>query len=188
MKSIVNIKENMKNHPIKKYAIHILAVTALCDDAFDIPHNKCALILLTNRTNPYIDALDLRKIVIDILDVEDKNHPRAFTRTHANFIIWFINNLPKEVTDIYVCCSKGGSRSPGCAAALMLMSGRSDKDVWLNPFYTPNLLVFQLLCKEFGIFMPYLFVYIRLIKNNRAFHKAQKVKGICPYERWQILE
>ncbi len=178
----------MKYHHIKKYTIHILAVTALCEDVFDIPHKHCALILLTNRTNVYINKLDIKKLVVDILDVEDKKHPRAFTRAHARLIISFLRRLPKDVTDIYVCCSKGGSRSPGCAAALMLMSGRSDKDVWLNPFYTPNILVFQVLCREFGIFMPNCFVYYRLIRNDLAYKKAQKSKGITKYERWQILE
>ncbi len=182
------ISSAMKNQQIKKYIIHILAVTALSEDVFDIPHSQCALILLTNRTNTYIDSLDMKKLVVDILDIEDKRHPRAFTRAHARMVISFLRQLPEEVTDLYVCCSKGGSRSAGCAAALMLMSGRSDKDVWLNPFYTPNLLVFQVLCREFGIFMPGLFVSIRLARNNRAYRKAQKAQGKCGYERWEILK
>ena len=76
-------------------------------------------------------------------------------------IIRFLRQLPKSVTDLYVCCSKGGSRSPAVAAAVLRMSGRSDKAVWDNPYYVPNWLVYQ-----------------SLVKNG----------GVSEYERWQIIE
>jgi len=56
----------------------------------------------------------------------------------------------------------------------MLMSGRSDADIWLNPFYTPNVLVFKTLCREFGLFMPDVFVAFRQHTNVKAYKKAKK--------------
>ena len=97
------------------------------------------------------------------------------------------HSLPENITDLYICCSKGGSRSTGCAAALMLMSGRSDDDVWKNPYYTPNFLVFREMCREFGIDMPDEAVEERLRINDEAFRNAQKNKNGGKYERWQIL-
>ena len=105
----------------------------------------------------------------------------------AIVIIKFISNLPECITDLYICCSKGGSRSTGCAAALMLMSNRSDDDVWKNPYYTPNYLVFRELCREFGIDMSDEAVSDRLRINDEAYKTAQKNKNAGKYERWQIL-
>ena len=173
---------------MKKYVIHILAVPAVSGKVFDIPYSNCAIILCTSRSNAFIDSIRCEKLVLDFLDVEDRRHDRAFDRACASTIISFINKLPANISDLYVCCSKGGSRSAGCAAALMLMSGRSDRDVWRNPFYTPNTLVFRLLCQEYGIFMPMIFVRWRKWINERSFKKAQKRNGDTgEYERWQIL-
>ena len=177
----------MKYSKIKKYAIHILAVPALAKSVFDLPTNQCALIVLTRRSNEFIESTSMKKIIVDIEDVEYKWARGAITGAHARMIITFINNLPAEVTDLYVCCSKGCSRSPGCAAALLLMSGRSDKDVWLNPFYYPNTLVFGMICREFGIFMPWINVYLRRHINRIAYSLISKKHGKTKYERWQIL-
>ena len=177
---------NMKY--IKKYPLHILAVPALCYDIFDIPMYQCAVIICTGRSNAFIEnEIRKNKLVLDFLDVEDEKLPGAFTRWDARKITSFIRDLPDEVSDIYVCCSKGGSRSAGCAAALLRMSGRSDKDVWRNPYYTPNTLVYKILCREFGILMPDIFVWILCRINDRAYKKAQKKKSSGKYERWQIL-
>lgn len=176
------------NHQLKKYVIHILAVPALTYDVFDIPLENCAFIICTNRSNYTIDnIIQKNKLVLDFLDVEDADLPRAFNRGHARKIIQFLLNLPSNVSDIYVCCSKGGSRSAGCAAALLKMSGRNDKKVWLNPYYTPNILVYKILCREYGIFMPDWRVDLLNKLNEWAFRKAQKKGNSGKYERWQIL-
>ena len=175
------------NEYINKYVIHILAVTAISEAVFDIPLENCAMITLTTRTPPALKRIKIRKLVVDIQDVEDTELYGAFTSEHARTIIKFIHSLPENITDLYICCSKGGSRSTGCAAALMLMSGRSDDDVWKNPYYTPNFLVFREMCREFGIDMPDEAVEERLRINDEAFRNAQKNKNGGKYERWQIL-
>ena len=172
----------------KKRTIHILAITAINNETFDMPQENNAIIICTNRINRFIfQCLPENILILDFPDVEDKNYPGAFNNAHARRIIHFVQNLSDKVTDIYVCCSKGGSRSPAVAAALPRMSGRSDRKVWCNPYYVPNTLVYLRLCREYGFFTTGFSVKIRAMINERAFAKAKKRNG-TKYERWQILE
>ena len=171
----------------KKYAIHILAITAIDGETFDLPQKKNAIIVCTDRENKYVNlCLPENILIINFPDVENKRYPGAFNGAHARKIIKFIRNLSEDVTDIYVCCSKGGSRSPAVAAALLRMSGRSDMDVWRNPYYVPNTLVYFILCREYGLPIDMFSVRIRTLINNRSFKKVQNGSP-SKYERWQIL-
>ncbi len=172
----------------KKYTLHILAIRAINADTFDLPIEQNAIIVCTNRDNIFINqCLPQNTLIMNFPDVENNKCIGAFTNAHARKIISFIRNLPNEVTDIYICCSKGGSRSPAIAAALLRMSGRSDKAVWHNPYYTPNTLVYLKLCQEYGFTTNWFSVKIRTLINDLCFYLTQK--GIpTRYERWQILE
>lgn len=171
----------------RKRTIHILAITAVNGETFDLPKEQNAIIVCTGRENKFIyQCLPENILVIDFPDTEDEKYPGAFSGAHARKIISFVKGLDDKVTDIYVCCSKGSSRSTAVAAALLKMSGRSDRAVWCNPYYVPNPLVYLKLCREYGFFTTRLSVKIRSIINERAFVKAQK-KGYTKYERWQII-
>lgn len=177
-----------KKSYIKKYTIHILAITALNGETFDLPPGQNAIIICTNRKNRFISqCLPGNTLVMDFPDVEDKRYPGAFNRAHARAIIRFVGSLSDAVTDIYVCCSKGGSRSPAVAAALLRMSGRDDAAVWKNPYYVPNTLVYLRLCREFGLSTNRLSVGMKTKMNERAFRRAKAGKPV-KYERWQILD
>lgn len=177
------------NKRIKKYCIHILAASGLTPDAFDLPMQRYAVIICTNRTNDFIDKYIINnKLVLDFPDVEDRHYPGAFNYAHARAIIRFLSALPDEVTDLYVCCSKGSSRSPAVAAAILKASGRSDAPVWHNPFYVPNLLVYERLCRSFGIFMPHIVVLWKNLMNTIAFKIAKHRGNGGKFERWQILD
>lgn len=177
-----------KNRKIKKYTIHILAIRAINRETFDLDQEKNAVIVCTNRDNKFIYECKPENILImNFPDVEDKKYPGAFNSAHARKIIRFIRGLSDEVTDIYVCCSKGGSRSPAVAAALLRMSGRKDMAVWDNPYYVPNTLVYLRLCREYGLLETHFSTWIRTQINRLAFRRAQKGRP-CKYERWQILE
>ena len=114
-------------------------------------------------------------------NVENKRPPNAFNKADAKRIINFV-----LVTDIYVCCSQGISRNPAVAAFLLKASGRNDMVVWRNPYYSPNTLVYALLCQEYGIRSSFLSAKVRKIANKKAFRSIQKGKS-CEYERWEIL-
>ena len=173
---------------LKRYAIHILSVSAIDPDTFDLPEVQYALILCTRRTNRYLDLEKiLYKIVIPFPDAEDKTVPGAYNSAHARAIVRFLLTLPESVTDLFIVCSKGGSRSTALAAAILKASGRSDDVIWNNPFYVPNTLVYQRTCRELGIFMPFIAVKLKKWKNDRQFKKAKKRKNSGNYERWMII-
>lgn len=177
--------------PIKKYTIHILAITAFnpkhFEIPFDLPDERNAVIICTGRENEFLKNYKGNKLDVVFLDVEDPRVPGSFECVHARAIIRFIKLLPEEVTDIYVCCSKGSSRSAAVAAWLLRMSGRNDDRVWLNPYYVPNILVYYVLCKEAGIPITPDQVLFKQKQNEEAYKKLQQ--GVpCEYERWQILE
>lgn len=174
---------------LKRYAIHILAVPAIDADVFDLPMKQNALISCTNkRTTDFLNGEEIiHKLIMEFPDEEDHRIPGTFNDVHARVIIRFLNDLPDSVTDLYVCCSKGQSRSAGLAAALLLGSGRKDFDVWMNPFYVPNALVFRKMCNGLGIFMPRILVRLKKTMNAYAYRKAQKIGNAGEYERWQIL-
>jgi len=179
----------MRQHRIKKYTIHILAITAIAPEVFDIPMSRCAIIVCTDRGNKYLGLFPERQIcVMPFIDVEDAVHPLAIRGAHARAIIRFLRQLPDEVTDLYVCCSKGGSRSPAVAAAILRMSGRNDNVVWKNPFYVPNKLVYQVICREFGLFAPDWYVERKVELNRQCYLNASQNSDAGEYERWQIIE
>lgn len=121
-------------------------------------------------------------------DIEEPDNPFAIRGAHARAIIRFLRQLPDEVTDLYVCCSKGGSRSPAVAAAILRMSGRNDDVVWKNPFYVLNKLVYQVICREFGLFAPKWYVKHKAELNWQCYMKAARYGDTGGYERWQIIE
>lgn len=178
----------MRQHKIKKYIIHILAIPAIGPEVLDLPMSRSAIIACTSRDNRYLNLFpEKQKCIVPFADVEDPNHPMAIRGAHARFIIRFLRNLPDEVTDLYICCSKGGSRSPAVAAAVLRMSGRSDKIVWKNPFYVPNKLVYQVICKEFGLFAPNWYVKRLVELNWQCYMRAARYGDAGKYERWQII-
>ena len=179
----------MRQHLIKKYTIHILAIPAIKPELFDIPISRCAIISCTDRKNRHVFMFPAtQRCLIPFADSEDTTHPYAITAVQARLIIRFLRRLPDEVTDLYVCCSKGGSRSPAVAAAILRMSGRSDKAVWENPFYVPNRLVYQVICREFGLFAPDWCMDTLVALNLKCYMEAVEHGNTRGYERWQIIE
>lgn len=174
---------------MKRYTIHIYGIRAMNAEVFDLPPKQNAVIVCTDVGNRYIDEVLDPRLVKRVLfrDTENSWEPGAMTPAHAREIIDFVNGLPETVTDIYVCCMKGGSRSPAVAAALLRGSGRSDLDVWQNPYYVPNKLVYQILCQEMGLEADDEFVRQRVRINELAFAEAQKRGNAGDYERWQLL-
>ena len=171
---------------LKRFVIHILSVPAINADVFDLSMDKNAVIICTDRTSEFIEGDYIKhKLILPFQDVEIKNMPGAFNEAYARSVIRFLQKLPDCVSDLYVCCSKGGSRSPALAAAILKGSKRSDDPVWKNPFYNPNKLVYWKMCKELGIFMPWPLVKHKGAINERAFKDADKDN--LEYERWQIL-
>ena len=169
---------------IKPYTIHILPIVAINADTFELPLSKNALINCSEKETP----TTLIPHVLDLFfqDTTEPNDPNSFNQAHAKAIIDFLETLPNEVSDLYICCSQGYSRSPAIAAAVLRMSGHSDDDVWHNPYYSPNSLVYSLLCKEANLPITSQ-TLAKLQKENALAFKAVQSGEPCEYERWQII-
>lgn len=75
---------------------------------------------------------------------------------------------------LYVCCDSGESRSTAMAAAIMRYYGKSDKEIWTNHHYHPNLLVYKEQMRAFGFKVGKLRMkYLKYI-NNKALNKVMK--------------
>ena len=184
-KKMFLIKRRIK---LKKYAIHILPIPAVTSDIFEYPLDKNALVSCVSRTTLFLSGkTGFPKLILPFLDVEDETVPGAFNSAYAREIIRFIQSIPDSVTDLYVCCSKGGSRSPALAAALLKASGRSDRAVWKNPYYIPNKLVYKTMRDELGYYIPWIIVKLKSFDNEMQFRKAKRKGSSGKYERWQIL-
>lgn len=171
---------------VSKLAIHILPVSAVKPDILDTKPQNTALIVCSEEACLFTNLFS-ESLIIPFADTRDKHGLGSITSDQAKNIVAFAKKIHFSVTDLYICCSEGVSRSPAVAAVLLRMSGRSDKAVWNNPFYSPNPLVYQIICHEAGVFAPTWYVW--LLKNKNAFiYKLSKARGNTgKYERWQII-
>ena len=159
---------------IKKYAIRVMPVKQLaCPDA---PCGENCAVISAAELPKGFDRERIPCLIVPFADVSDPDRPGAFTPENAGEIVDFVRRLPASVTELVCCCSAGESRSTAVAAALLKASGRSDRPVWHNLFYSPNPLVYSLLCRELGVPMP-LFIAKLKKRLSRLRFKYAKLKG-----------
>ena len=102
-------------------------------------------------------------------DTTNKHNPGRFTQNMADAVLKKIKeNADKN--NIYICCDSGESRSMAIAAAVMRFYNRSDKIIWNNPHFHPNLLVYELMCKSMRLSCSKL----RLLYNKKVSDYALK--------------
>ena len=173
---------------LKKYVVHILSVKVLSSDSFDLPKEEYAMIVLSeDEQNPAFDLCEKSQFLrLSFEDVGESN-PNACSSSDAEKALAFLATLPDTVTDLYICCDYGESRSPAVAAAVLLASGRKDQAVWENPYYHPNAFVFRTFCQTFGVSMSNADVSDRVRQNEQAFQNAIHHIPGEGYEKWQLL-
>lgn len=190
-RKIVSISEHVSftimKRIIKPFIIHILPIKTIRPDLLDIAPQNAALIVCSDDSNRYLDIFQYR-LVIPFADINSKNGANAITSANAKSIIDFVLSLPKTVTDLYICCTEGISRSPAVAAAFLRMSGREDRVIWNNPYYLPNPLVYKTICREAGLFAPEWYVWILKKRSALGYKFSRKRGNTGNYERWQIIE
>lgn len=127
---------------------------------------------------------DSRKLILSFDDIEDVKHINAFTQEQANQIRIRVNRwISQKVKEIYICCDSGESRSAAIAAAIrrhlerkrrkyIIKISPKEKDIWANPHYHPNILVYDLMCKAFHMKTTKLGLFIRKRTSRNALRKA----------------
>ena len=131
---------------------------------------KCGAIISSSSR---IDTAKLFGIFFVFRQYEDLDYEcpgRSFSQTDAAVFADFIKNLEADV--LYCCCDAGESRSPAVAAAVMRYFGLDDLQIWRNPHYHPNLLVFEMLAAALGAAVSDEEKDFRFYTNQKAFRDA----------------
>ena len=173
--------------PNNKYNIHISSIKALTENTFTDTVGDYAVISCAERTSRYLSLCPPPLLLqLTFADTISETDPRGFTAEHGKDIKSFMEALPDTVSDLFIFCDAGESRSTAIAAAILLASGRSDDAVWNNPFYHPNTLVFSHLCQAFGIKLSQEQIEAKRKQSEDAFKNA--IKNGTVYERWEVIK
>lgn len=103
-------------------------------------------------------------------DLDYECQGRSFSKADAAAFADFVKHLAADV--LYCCCDAGESRSPAVAAAVMRFLGVDDMEVWENPHYHPNMLVFEMLANTLGVAISDQEKDFRFYINRKAFRDA----------------
>ena len=131
---------------------------------------KCGAIISSASE---IDIEKVQRIPYVFRRYEDLDYEcpgRSFSKTDAGSFADFVKTL--EVEMLYCCCDAGESRSPAVAAAVMRHFGLDDMQVWKNPHYHPNMLVFEMLADALGAAVSDEEKDFRFYTNQKAFRDA----------------
>lgn len=116
------------------------------------------------------------KLLLEFDDITNKNAFSAFNIDKAMIIKGFIDSLEQNIKALYICCDSGESRSTAIGAAVMRYTKMSDMDMWKNPYYHPNPLVYQLQRKSFGISVSKFEVRRKVHINEKALRNCMRKK------------
>ena len=171
----------------EKLKIHISSIMALNETTFPENSGDYAVINCAERKNKILSAYPPPLLLqLSFADTANENDPRCFSAEHGKKIKFFVESLPQTVSDLFIFCDAGESRSTAIAAAILLAFGRSDDAVWNNPFYHPNTFVFGRLCEAFGIELTEEQIASKKRQSEDAFKNA--VKNGTQYKRWEAIE
>ena len=147
---------------VPEYKIHIASIKHLLhlkSTAYD--HQHCAAILCSADFRQITRQIPFRYFIrLKFQDTNDPTDGNSFSSAQAKELTGFLSGLPAGITDLYIACDAGCSRSPAIAAALLRASHRSDMLIWKNPRYYPNPLVYKTLCDAYRLFTPEIMVHL----------------------------
>ena len=174
---------NMSKEMLK---IHISSIKAVTEDTFTDVVGDFAVINCAERKNNFLTANPPALLLqLSFADITNENDPNCFSLEHGKEIRAFYESLPPSVTDLFIFCDAGESRSTAIAAAILLAGGRSDAPVWSNPFYHPNTFVFGRLCQAFGMKMTEAQIAEKKRQSEDAFRSA--MKNGTHFQRWEVI-
>lgn len=157
------------------YNVQICPVRELYRIAADADLSETAAIIVSSypvKTDALGDLAS--RIIFGFADTVEAGRDDAFDREAARQIRDFVEGLPRDLDTLFVCCDSGESRSSAMAAAIMRFCGMDEWRVWDDPKYHPNRLVYTLLCRELGMDVSAFDVFMRRMRNRRAFRNAGK--------------
>ena len=135
-----------------KQEIRICSIKQLClylDK--ELPDKKTIAIFLTmeKTEHPNLRLLD-KYLKVSVFDTEVEDRAFSFSYGDGLQVKEFLEK-ENDFGRLYVCCDSGESRSTAMAAAILKFYGQSDEEIWTNPHYHPNILVYKKQLNAFGI-------------------------------------
>ena len=138
-----------------------------------VDENCSAAIFCTDAPLRMPELKRIPHCCIQFVDTEHSSTTNAFSQEQAAVLRDFLANLPEHITTLYCCCDWGQSRSAGLAAACMTAIGQDYESVFRSRSYTPNMLVYTLMCEALGCLPS----ADRLQELNRLSREAGKSDG-----------
>ena len=112
---------------------------------------NCAAVISSSADVDAERLTGISYVFLQYDDVDTEIPGRSFSESDAARILGFLQKLGPEIDTLWCCCDAGQSRSPAVAAAICRRWGLDDSHIWKDPRYRPNMLVFDLLTKAFGL-------------------------------------
>lgn len=134
------------------YEIIICPLKKLYQIVLDGDFSKSALIAVSSYEIRKDKLTPLNKaLFMNFADITNKTNPDAFSQATAERIAEYLKSIQNDIDTLFICCDSGESRSTAMAAAIMRYNNTDEMQIWKNPEYHPNPLVYKLLCKALGI-------------------------------------
>ncbi len=135
--------------------------------------NNIKAIIISSYNND-IEIIPIEnKLVLNFDDITEISSS-SFSPLIAKKIHSFIDKLDVKKDKLYICCDSGESRSPAIAACILRKNGENENQIWRNYNYHPNILVYKILCKEFGLHNTNLRLKYKKYINDFALKKKIK--------------
>ena len=168
---------NIGKRKYKRFKIQICSVKEMYLISKYITLDNAAVIMCSSYPIDTEKSSKIKnRLILEFDDITNQTALTSFNADKAKTIMDFIDSLGQDVKALYVCCDSGESRSTALSAAIMRYFKMSDKDIWTNPYYHPNPLVYKIQCKTFGVFVTNIGIKMKLNKNKDLFRKFLKNK------------
>lgn len=123
--------------------------------------------ILVSSNDDIEEITNDNKLVLHFDDVVELND-KSIKIEDAKAIKQFIESINIKDNSVYVCCDSGESRSAAIAAVLYRLNGFDEDEIWENPIYHPNILVYKTLCDEFRLKNTKFRLWYKQYINNKA--------------------
>ena len=115
-------------------------------------------------------------LVLEYDDVDIPLDGRSITESDCKRAADFIINHDIKKDILYCCCDSGISRSSAIAAAAARYYELDDMLIWGNPHYSPNALVYSMMCDALGRTIEDYELDFRISVNRKALSFAIRSK------------
>lgn len=161
--------------------IRIFSIKEFKDKIKDINADNVKFILVSSYDDDIESISYDNKLVLHFDDICIKSKS-SFNSDLAHQIACFVNCIDFDKYQLYVCCDSGISRSSAIVAAILRRFGMDEYLIWREPCYSPNMLVYRLLCKEFKLInIPFSLKHKELTSKNALRKSIKALRGTYYY-------